>query len=76
MNKFWTITDANTTHTNSRSERFSSLGSALSAAAKRIERGAAESVCVMECVKLVKRAAIPAVVEDVTTIDATSDLED
>ncbi len=68
MNKFWTVTNSHTTHTNDRSTRFNSLESAIREASLRIERGSTEAVCILECVKVVKRAKIPCTIEDVTTL--------
>lgn len=65
MNKFWTVTDANTTHTNSRSQRFPTVEDAIHEATGRIENGRADSVYILECIKVVKRAPTPVTVEDV-----------
>lgn len=60
--KFWTITDT----INPRTQRFLTKASAITAAKKRIADDEVESICVMECIKLVKTEAAPIVVEDVT----------
>jgi len=64
MRKFWTLTDSKMEAANSRSSRFNTLESTIAAANLRVEKGASE-VCIMECVKVVKRAAQPTIVEDV-----------
>jgi len=51
---FWTVTNANTTHTNERSSRFGTLKGAISEATKRIESGRTEEVVVMQAVRLVR----------------------
>lgn len=71
MKKFWTITDADTKSTNSRSTRFACEHNAIEAATQRINSGSAKEVHIMECVKTVKHLQQPVVVEDVTEIPET-----
>lgn len=54
MDKFWTITDADTTFTNSRSTRFTDYGRAVTAAKSRIENNSAHEVIILEAVAIVK----------------------
>lgn len=76
MSKFWTVTDCNTTHTNSRSTRFRTIEDAIREASMRIENGRAESIYILECIKVVKRAKIPFTVEDVHSQPVASSEEE
>ena len=62
--KFWTITGAETTHCNDRSQRFESLEAAENAAALRLDsRTYLSGVIVLEAVEIVSRAASPVVIK-------------
>lgn len=59
MNKFWTVTDGDTTHTNSRSSRYGTLEGAIHEAKTRINGGKTEQVYILEAVREVRRAKNP-----------------
>lgn len=59
MNKFWTVTDGDTKHTNSRSSRYGTLDGAVSEAKTRIEGGRTDQVFILEAVREVRRAKNP-----------------
>jgi len=59
VNKFWTVTDGNTAHTNSRSSRYGTLQGAVSEATARIKSGRSEDVFILESVRLVRRIQQP-----------------
>jgi len=59
MHKFWTVTDGDTTHTNSRSSKYGTPEGALAEATRRIENGRAESVFILEAVRIVRKKQEP-----------------
>jgi len=66
MKTFYTITDAVTEHTNSRSRRFESYEDAVQAATERIQSAqfnSANGVIILKSVKLVRPAKAPVVEE-------------
>lgn len=65
MEKFWTITDSNTTHTNSRSERFTKVDRAVDSAKERLRSGRSNEVVILEAVAVVKFSPIPIKVEPI-----------
>ena len=63
MKTFYTITDVNTTHTNSRSKRFNTEPQAIEAAYDRLERGGSTEIVILKAIKLVRPARKPVIVE-------------
>lgn len=59
MKKFYTITDANTEHTNSRSTKFPSYEAAIESATSRINGFRSDEVYILEAVAVVRKVAIP-----------------
>lgn len=59
MEKFWTVTDGDTLHTNSRSSRYGTKQGAISEATSRIQRGKTEQVYILEAVTLVRHPKQP-----------------
>lgn len=59
MNRFWTVTNSNTQHTNDRSTRFASYDRAVHEATARIESGRSSEVIILESVAIVRRTAPP-----------------
>lgn len=69
MKPFWTITDVDTNHTNSRSEKFSKEILAIDAATYRVRCGASKAVVILKAVKLVTHNYPPPVkVEDIESV--------
>lgn len=54
MNKFWTITDSDTTFTNSKSRKFYAFDDAVSAAKLRITNNTTSEVTILEAVAVVR----------------------
>lgn len=65
MNKFWTVTDGNTTHTNSRSSRYGTKKGAVDEATRRVEGGKTDEVYVLEAVALVRNKPNPVEVVEI-----------
>lgn len=65
MFPFWTVTNADTTHTNDRSSRFGTESGAISEAQSRIIGGRTDAVVIMKAVKLVRQKPLP----EIETID-------
>jgi hypothetical protein len=54
VNKFWTVTDGDTKHTNSRSSRFGTKQGAIHEATTRIQGGRTDEVFILESVAVVQ----------------------
>lgn len=74
MQKFWTLTESNTEHTNSRSKRFSSLDEALATASRLVESGKSKEIFVLVAVKVVRHKTQP--VEILDTVEMPTVLFD
>lgn len=61
--KFYIVTDAEAA--NRGRTRLPTMHAAITEATNRVESGNAETVFIMECVKVVKRPKTPVVVEDI-----------
>lgn len=59
MFTFWTVTNAEATHTNERSSRYGTEDGAISEATSRVESGRTDSVVIMKSVKLIRRKPQP-----------------
>jgi hypothetical protein len=59
VNKFWTVTDGYTKHTNSRSSQYGTKQGAITEATTRIESGRTDSVYILESVGLVRKKSNP-----------------
>jgi hypothetical protein len=59
MFPFWTVTNANTSHTNERSSRYGSEENAIHEATERIKSGRTDAVVIMKAIKIVQRKTPP-----------------
>jgi hypothetical protein len=59
MKTFYTLTDVDTEHTNSRSRRYDDKASAIAGAEARINAGSTKAVVIMQAIELVRRAPTP-----------------
>lgn len=57
MKTFYTITNAHTTHTNDRSQRFETREDAIRAATSRLQSGSARGVVILQAVEFIELAA-------------------
>lgn len=59
LHKFWTVTNGDTSHTNSRSSRYGVKQDAIDEATRRIERGDTVDAFILESVALVQKKVTP-----------------
>jgi len=54
MFTFWTVTNANTSHTNEQSSRYGTMKAAIAEATRRINSGRTTEVVILQAVRLVR----------------------